>query len=166
MDDADPGTPDDAGGPNPDPDVGTALEIDPEELADLLDGDGTAPRLVDVRPRGAYARGHLPGSDNVPLGELPTRAEEFDGDERVICVCREGIASLQAARLLAAYEGVDRAESLAGGIEAWPGELATGASGSGGDGSRRDRAGERTGEGNGDEDGDRRPGGAGGTAPF
>jgi len=127
MDDTDsePGTP--AGGRDANDAAGEeALEISPEELAAALDGTGPTPRLIDVRPRGAYARGHLPGSENVPLGELPSRADEFEGADRVVCVCREGIASLQAVRLLTAYEGVDRVESLAGGIEAWSGDLVTG----------------------------------------
>jgi rhodanese-related sulfurtransferase len=103
------------------------LEIAPGELRSLVEGDAPEGlRLVDVRPPRQYARGHLPGSENVPLGRLTDRAEDLDGAERVVCVCQEGIASLQAARLLAAYEGVERAESLAGGIDEWPGELATG----------------------------------------
>jgi rhodanese-related sulfurtransferase len=106
-------------------------EIGPDELWACLDGedgpDGDgALRVVDIRSPDAFARGHIPGSENLPFGELPDRVEQLDGADRVVTVCPHGKASLQAARLVAAYEGVDRAESLAGGLEAWPHALERG----------------------------------------
>ncbi|MFB6106958.1 MAG: rhodanese-like domain-containing protein [Halobacteriaceae archaeon] len=93
-------------------------EISTADLAALLP-DGA--RVIDVRDRAAFRRGHLPGSECVPLPELVDRAPEFAGAERVVTVCPHGEASVQAARLLAAYEGLAdaRIESLAGGLTAW-----------------------------------------------
>lgn len=100
-------------------------EITPEELADLLE-DGAAPRVVDIRNPDAFARGHIPGSENVPAPELTDRVEELDGADRVVTVCPHGKASVQAARLVGSYEGVDGpVESLDGGLEAWDGPLET-----------------------------------------
>ena len=106
-------------------------EIDPEELAALLDGDGDGSvgadetegdlRIVDIRDRRAFDRGHLPGSECVPFPELTTRVEELAGASRIVTVCPHGIASRQAAQLIGSYAGIGdaRVESLRGGIEAW-----------------------------------------------
>ncbi|WP_144796498.1 rhodanese-like domain-containing protein [Halorubrum depositum] len=113
-------------------------EIDPEELAALLDGEGEYPptdlRIVDIRDRRAFDRGHLPGSECVPFPELTTRVEELAGASRIVTVCPHGIASRQAAQLIGSYAGVEdaRVESLRGGIEGWErevGDLATTARG-------------------------------------
>jgi len=41
-------------------------------LSELLrDAGGKAPLLVDVREVAEYAAGHLEGSVNIPLGQLP-----------------------------------------------------------------------------------------------
>ncbi|MFC7325562.1 rhodanese-like domain-containing protein [Halorubrum rutilum] len=100
-------------------------EIDPEELAALLDGEGEDPpadlRIVDIRDRRAFDRGHLPGSEPVPFPELTTRIEELAGASRIVTVCPHGVASRQAAQLIGSYAGVEdaRVESLRDGIEGW-----------------------------------------------
>ncbi|EMA67560.1 rhodanese [Halorubrum aidingense JCM 13560] len=110
-------------------------EIDPDELAALLaDGDAGSERaddsdddsdddlrIVDIRDRRAFDRGHLPGSESIPFSELTTRIAELEGASRIVTVCPHGIASQQAARLIGSYAGTESAqvESLRGGIEAW-----------------------------------------------
>jgi len=99
-------------------------EIAPDEVADLLGEDGVA--VVDIRSRDAYERGHLPNSVNLPLPELPTSIERVGDADRVVTVCPHGKASVRAARLVAASAAVDDAatvESMAGGLEAWDGDL-------------------------------------------
>jgi len=94
-------------------------EISAAEHHDCLD-DGPV-RVVDVRRPGAFREAHIPGSENLPMTRLPDRIEELRGAEHVVTVCPHGKASVQAARLVASYEGVSgRVESLAGGIEGWP----------------------------------------------
>ena len=94
-------------------------EISAEELRALLEA-GDPVRIVDIRSPGAFERGHIPGSENVPFAELTGRIESFDGDDHVVTVCPHGQASVQAARLIGSYEGFDgRVESLAPGIEGW-----------------------------------------------
>jgi rhodanese-related sulfurtransferase len=93
-------------------------EISAAELQDRLESGSV--RVVDVRSPEAFARGHVPGSENVPFAELTSRIEEFDGDGHVVTVCPHGKASVQAARLIGSYEGFDgRVASLAPGIEGW-----------------------------------------------
>jgi rhodanese-related sulfurtransferase len=100
-----------------------AAEISPDELEALLADD--APVLIaDVRSPAAFARGHIPGSENVPFAKLPRRADTLDA-ERIVTVCPHGEASLKAARLLRSAANLDgtRVESLAGGLDAWEGGL-------------------------------------------
>lgn len=100
-------------------------EISASELATLLESDADV-RVVDVRSPAAFRRGHVPGSVNVPFEQLPDRIAELDGAERVVTVCPHGQASVQAARLVASYEGTADAvvESLAPGLEGWAAEYA------------------------------------------
>ncbi|WP_123621654.1 rhodanese-like domain-containing protein [Halorubrum sp. CSM-61] len=99
-------------------------EIDPEELAGLIAGDegsDSALRIVDIRDRRAFDRGHVPGSECIPFPELTTRVAELEGAARIVTVCPHGVASRQAAQLIGSYAGIEdaRVESLRGGIEAW-----------------------------------------------
>ncbi|WP_018256736.1 rhodanese-like domain-containing protein [Halomicrobium katesii] len=101
-------------------------EIGHEELAAILE-DGAEARVVDIRSPGAYERGHIPGSENVPLQQLVDDIEQFDGAERVVTVCPHGKSSVQAARLIASYEGFSgRAESFGPGLAAWDGPIESG----------------------------------------
>lgn len=95
-------------------------EIRAEELRDLIESDDDV-RVVDIRAPGAFAQGHIPGSENIPFVELPQRVESLDGADRVVTVCPVGKSSIQAARLVGSYEGANGAtvESLAGGIDGW-----------------------------------------------
>jgi len=103
-------------------------EISGERLQELLDenGDGTPEdlRIVDIRNPGSFQRGHIPGSENIPANQLTDRVEELDGADRVVTVCPMGKSSVQAARLVGSYEGVDGpVESLHGGLNDWEGPL-------------------------------------------
>ena len=101
-------------------------EISPSEVEALLEDDDP-PRVVDIRSPGEFARGHVPGSVNVPFAELPRRVETLSDATHVVTVCPHGQASVQAARLIKSYEGIDDAvvESMRGGLEAWEGPLET-----------------------------------------
>jgi phage shock protein E len=58
-------------------------------------------RLVDVRTRGEFAAGHLPGAVNIPVQELDARLNELQPKDGVVVVyCRSGHRSGNAARLL------------------------------------------------------------------
>lgn len=103
-------------------------EITSGELQDLLD-DGADVRVVDIRNPTEFERGHIPSSENIPFPRLPNMVEKLDGAERVVTVCPIGESSVQAARLIQSYEGLDddaRIESLEGGLRDWDGEFETG----------------------------------------
>ena len=101
-------------------------EISPSEVERLLE-TADAPRIVDIRSADAFRRGHIPGSENIPFGELPDRIEALEDADRIVTVCPHGQASVQAARLIGSYEGTDtaRVESMHGGLTEWDGEFDT-----------------------------------------
>lgn len=102
-----------------------AEQVSQDELEALLEDDADDVRVVDIRSPSAYRRGHIPGSVNIPFDALAERVTELDGADRVVTVCPKGEASVQAARLIAAYEGFDgEAASLACGVTGWTDELA------------------------------------------
>ena len=101
-------------------------EISTDEVAELVNS-GQAPRIVDIRSPDAFGRGHIPGSENVPFDRLPDRVESLVDADHIVTVCPHGKASVQAARLIASYEGTAgaRVESMAGGLEDWDGPIET-----------------------------------------
>jgi len=67
-------------------------------LAALKNGTAT---IVDVRSREEFQSGHVAGSINIPLQEVPTKIEEFKNMQKplVLC-CLSGGRSGQATRYL------------------------------------------------------------------
>ncbi|QSG12112.1 Rhodanese-related sulfurtransferase [Halapricum desulfuricans] len=103
-------------------------EITASALADLLDADASV-EIVDIRRPPAFERGHIPGSRNLPLGRLVDRIDELDSDaDRIVTVCPHGESSVQAARLIDSYEGIEETPvvSLADGLEGWDGPVENG----------------------------------------
>jgi rhodanese-related sulfurtransferase len=99
-------------------------ELSADDLRDLLGDDGV--RVVDIRNRPAFERGHIPGSECIPFPELPQEVDRLQGAERIVTVCPHGESSVQAARLVASYDGLGEdatVESLAEGLAGWPGDL-------------------------------------------
>ncbi|MDY6765267.1 MAG: rhodanese-like domain-containing protein [Halobacteria archaeon] len=100
-------------------------EISPEEVKEKLDSDEDV-QIIDIRSPLHYAQGHIPGSKNIPLPELTSQLHEHEWSDEIIVTCQIGESSVQAARLLKAYEGVDgeaRVMSMSGGYEEWEYEL-------------------------------------------
>ncbi len=76
--------------------------------------------LLDVRQPEEHAVCRLPGSQLIPLGELPVRAGEIDAPAgaTVVVYCHHGVRSLRGAMFLQQL-GFDKVASMAGGIDAW-----------------------------------------------
>jgi rhodanese-related sulfurtransferase len=70
--------------------LGSRDELQPvtrEELTRRLqDGDNLV--VLDVRPAGEYAAGHLPGAVSIPVAELRRRLAELPGDREIVAYCR------------------------------------------------------------------------------
>jgi rhodanese-related sulfurtransferase len=70
--------------------LGDRNELEPvtrEELTRRLqDGDDLV--VLDVRPVGEYAAGHLPEAVSIPVGELRRRLAEMPRDREIVAYCR------------------------------------------------------------------------------
>ena len=102
-------------------------EVTPEDVKQRIDsGEGT--QIIDIRSPAEFERGHIPGATNIPMAELPSRVDEVEWGDDVVVACPIGQSSVQAARLIGSYEGVDddtSVKSMAGGYEDWEYDLET-----------------------------------------
>ncbi len=93
------------------------LEITPKDVKARLDR-GEKLHLVDVREPWEYDLCRIEGAKHVPLGSLAASLQTLPDVDEVICYCHHGMRSLDAATWLR-FQGIERAKSLAGGIERW-----------------------------------------------
>jgi rhodanese-related sulfurtransferase len=94
--------------------------ITPDELASKLEQGKQV--LIDVREPDEFARGHVPGAVNVPLGQLAQKLGKFDPQAETFVICERGHRSVTAVRLLE-KAGFDHAYTVKGGTSAWHGPL-------------------------------------------
>src|SRR6266436_1152833 len=98
------------------------LYISPSEIKQGLErGDGVL--LVDVREPWEFEICRIAGAKLIPMGTIPANLQALDTDDEVICYCHHGMRSLDVAVWLRG-QGVERAKSLAGGIDRWSAEIA------------------------------------------
>ena len=92
-------------------------EITAVELKQRLDrGDKLV--IVDVREPNEYQINRIPGSQLIPLGEIPRRYAELDPEEEIVVQCKMGGRSAKAADYLRTV-GFKRVLNLKGGILDW-----------------------------------------------
>jgi NADPH-dependent 2,4-dienoyl-CoA reductase/sulfur reductase-like enzyme/rhodanese-related sulfurtransferase len=87
------------------------------ELASWRDLEHTNVLILDVREAAEVAAGRVPGSLNIPLSQLRTRAEELPRDREIWVYCAAGQRSYYAARFLA-QRGF-RIRNLSGGFKTY-----------------------------------------------
>jgi len=102
-------------------DAAVPLEISVRETAELLKKGGGV-TLVDVREAWEYEICRIEGAKLIPMGTIPANLQALDTDGEVICYCHRGMRSLDVAVWLRG-QGVERARSLAGGIDRWSEEI-------------------------------------------
>jgi len=56
--------------------------------------------LVDVRSSEEFAQGHLKGSVNIPLNQIPNFLSKFKGKKSIVVFCKSGARSNQAKGIL------------------------------------------------------------------
>lgn len=95
--------------------------------------------LLDVRVERQFEMCALPGAINIPLERLPGELEHIaalsEGTKPIYCICRRGIASAKAVRILlesltARNDGNDKAKlhsvrNIEGGLVAWQAQVDT-----------------------------------------
>ncbi len=92
-------------------------QLSPHDLQAAL-AASEPPLLLDVREYPEYAAGYLKGARLIPLAEIERRAGELPKDQPIVCVCRTGRRSAEAASTLARL-GFTNVSQLAGGVMAW-----------------------------------------------
>ena len=97
--------------------VNSATEITAVELKRRLDRGDTV-KIVDVREPNEYQINRIPGSQLIPLGDIPKRYEELDPNEEIVVQCKSGVRSGKAADFLRSV-GFKRVLNLKGGILDW-----------------------------------------------
>jgi rhodanese-related sulfurtransferase len=93
------------------------LEITPADVKARLDR-GEKLFLVDVREPWEHQLCRIDGAKLVPLGSLAASLQTLPDVDELICYCHHGMRSLDAAAWLR-LQGIEKAKSLAGGIERW-----------------------------------------------
>ena len=100
----------------------TPYEITVQELAQLRSA-GVPFTLLDVREPWEIATAAIPGSANIPMGELPARAHaELDPEQYFVVMCHHGARSLSVTAWMR-REGFETVQSMAGGIDQWSREI-------------------------------------------
>jgi len=56
--------------------------------------------IIDVRSPGEFAGGHIKGSKNIPLQELPKKLNSLPKDKVIITCCASGMRSASAKNTL------------------------------------------------------------------
>lgn len=88
-----------------------------EEAVPLMQA-ASPPLILDVREPDEFAAGHVPGSLNVPLGQVGKWAQGRSKDEPVLVICQTGRRSLRASEELT-HQGFTRVSNVEGGFRAW-----------------------------------------------
>jgi hydroxyacylglutathione hydrolase len=74
--------------------------------------------VLDVRGEGEWRAGHIPGSCNLPVGELDQRLDEIPEGRALVVHCQTGSRAAIAASLLRA-RGFDDVRLFSGGFAEW-----------------------------------------------
>jgi rhodanese-related sulfurtransferase len=98
-----------------------SLEITPAEVKRRLD-QGQKLLLIDVREPWEFDICNIAGAKLIPMGTVPANLQALDTDDDIVIYCHRGMRSLDVAVWLRG-QGVERAKSLAGGIERWSLEI-------------------------------------------
>jgi adenylyltransferase/sulfurtransferase len=97
------------------------LEITPSEVKQRLDR-GEKLMLIDVREPWEFDICKIAGAKLIPMAMVPANLQALDADEDIVVYCHRGMRSLDVTVWLRG-QGVERAKSLAGGIERWSLEI-------------------------------------------
>jgi rhodanese-related sulfurtransferase len=97
------------------------LEITPAAVKARLDS-GKKLVLIDVREPWEHQLCRIEGATLIPLGTLAASLQTLPDVDELVCYCHHGMRSLDAATWLR-FQGIEKAKSLAGGIERWSVEI-------------------------------------------
>ena len=92
--------------------------LDPQAMVQLMNRDKAV--VIDVCEPDEFARSHVIGAKNLPLGQLEDKLAQVvkNKSAHVIMVCQVGARSARAAAT-ARKLGYENVQSLSGGLRAW-----------------------------------------------
>ncbi len=100
------------------PTLGKGSGLSPQDMVQLMNREKAI--VIDVCQPDEFARGHVVGAKNVPLGDLEAKLPQVAKNKSnpVVMVCQVGARSARAAAT-AQKLGYENVQSLAGGLKAW-----------------------------------------------
>jgi rhodanese-related sulfurtransferase len=92
--------------------------LSPQDMVQLMNREKAI--VIDVCEPEEFARGHVMGAKNLPLGQLEDKLAQLvkSKSAQVVMVCQVGARSARAAAT-ARKLGFENVKSLAGGLKAW-----------------------------------------------
>jgi len=78
--------------------------------------------VIDVRPPGEFAAGHIPGAINVPIEALPKRLKDLPKDQEIVAYCRGPYCMFALEAVTALRKKGYRARRLEEGFPEWKAE--------------------------------------------
>ena len=92
--------------------------LSPQDMVQLMNREKAI--VIDVCEPDEFARGHVIGAKNLPLGHLEEKLAQVvkSKSAQVVMVCQVGARSARAAAT-ARKLGFENVQSLAGGLKAW-----------------------------------------------
>jgi len=93
-------------------------ELDPTEVARKLRTTPEKVLLLDVREPFERELAAIHPSVHIPMGDIPSKADEIPRDRELIVYCHGGTRSMMVAGFLENL-GFTQVANLAGGIDAW-----------------------------------------------
>ena len=95
-------------------------EIQPESRREDFEALGESAQWIDVRDPFEFEHGHIPGTENLPLGELGFHLDELRRRPQPLYLsCRSGVRSMTACRTLKHLGVVAEPVNVGGGILRW-----------------------------------------------
>jgi rhodanese-related sulfurtransferase len=84
-----------------------------------LQKSGAGFLLLDVREPWEFETARIEGAKNLPMGDIPSRAnQELDPEAHIVVVCHHGVRSLTVTNWLR-QQGFEKAQSMRGGVDGW-----------------------------------------------
>ncbi len=99
----------------------TGYEIDVHALAEMR-AAGDAHTVLDIREPVEVAICAIEDSVSIPLQQVPQQLETLPRQHPLIVLCHHGVRSAMVTDFLR-NSGFDNAWNLAGGIDAWAGQV-------------------------------------------
>ena len=90
--------------------------MDAPQLAEYL--RKATPLLLDVREPWEFDICHLPGSINIPMGQISQKLNQITPSPECVVLCHHGVRSMQVIQYLR-QQNMEHLINLDGGIDAW-----------------------------------------------